>query len=202
MDNRLRNEGKRTVVTRLLAADASQHPLLIVVEDIHWADPLTLAHLSAMASTVAKCPSHSGHDLAGRRRPAGPSLAILHRRQPTHDNRSRSASSRRGGSYCRESARVRWRARARLHRQSRRQSPVPRAAFAQCLGGRARRDPGDHPELGASAHGSPSTEGQGSHPGRLHYRPTLHYGGAASPVGGFDLRLPALGAAPFGQPRG
>lgn len=57
MDNKLRNEGKRTVVTRLLAADASRRPILVVVEDIHWADPLTLAHLASMASAVAKCPA-------------------------------------------------------------------------------------------------------------------------------------------------
>jgi len=60
MDNRLRNEGKRAVVTRLLAEDAARKPLLVVVEDIHWADPLTLAHLAAMAVTSASLRSMGG----------------------------------------------------------------------------------------------------------------------------------------------
>jgi class 3 adenylate cyclase/tetratricopeptide (TPR) repeat protein len=57
MDNSLRNEGKRAVVTRLLAKDAGRQPILVVVEDIHWANKLTLAHLAAMAATVAECPA-------------------------------------------------------------------------------------------------------------------------------------------------
>jgi class 3 adenylate cyclase/tetratricopeptide (TPR) repeat protein len=57
MENSLRNEGKRAVVTRLLAEDARRQPLLVIVEDIHWADKLTLAHLAAMAAMVAECPA-------------------------------------------------------------------------------------------------------------------------------------------------
>jgi tetratricopeptide (TPR) repeat protein len=30
---------------------------LLVVEDIHWADPLTLAHLAQLSATVAQCPA-------------------------------------------------------------------------------------------------------------------------------------------------
>ena len=54
MDDARRNAGKREVLTTLIAAVSAGQPLLLVVEDIHWADPLTLAHLAALAGTVAE----------------------------------------------------------------------------------------------------------------------------------------------------
>ena len=57
MDNLTRNEGKQAVVSELAAAAASNHPIVILVEDVHWADSLTLAHLSVLTRTVADCPA-------------------------------------------------------------------------------------------------------------------------------------------------
>lgn len=57
MDNATRNEGKRTVVADLLQRAGAESPLLIVVEDVHWANPLMLTHLARMAATVAGCPA-------------------------------------------------------------------------------------------------------------------------------------------------
>jgi class 3 adenylate cyclase/tetratricopeptide (TPR) repeat protein len=57
MDNQTRNQHKRDVVTRLVAGTSARLPLLLVIENIHWADRLTLAHLAALAVTVADCPA-------------------------------------------------------------------------------------------------------------------------------------------------
>lgn len=53
MTNATRNDGKRAVVAELLKALAATQPLVIIVEDIHWADPLILAHLAKIAATLA-----------------------------------------------------------------------------------------------------------------------------------------------------
>lgn len=55
MDNAVRNHGKQSVVSALLAARAAQAPVLVAVEDIHWADALTLEYLAAMATVIADC---------------------------------------------------------------------------------------------------------------------------------------------------
>ena len=55
MTNATRNEGKRAVLAELLQARAVKQPLVLIVEDIHWADPLILAHLARIAATVANC---------------------------------------------------------------------------------------------------------------------------------------------------
>ncbi len=55
MDGALRNEGKREAVSALVRAAAARRPLLLAVEDVHWADALTLAHLANLAATVADC---------------------------------------------------------------------------------------------------------------------------------------------------
>ena len=57
MSNAARNEGKRKLVGDLLLHVSARKPIVIVIEDIHWADPLILAHLSRMAATVAECPA-------------------------------------------------------------------------------------------------------------------------------------------------
>jgi class 3 adenylate cyclase/tetratricopeptide (TPR) repeat protein len=57
MTNAVRNEGKRTLVGDLLRHVSARQPIVVVVEDIHWADPLILVHLSRMAATVAECPA-------------------------------------------------------------------------------------------------------------------------------------------------
>ena len=55
MDNPTRNRGKRAAVSALVRVSSEKAPRLITVEDIHWADPLTLDHLAALAETVADC---------------------------------------------------------------------------------------------------------------------------------------------------
>ena len=57
MSNAARNEGKRRLVGDLLHHVSARKPIVVVIEDIHWADPLILAHLSRMAATVAECPA-------------------------------------------------------------------------------------------------------------------------------------------------
>lgn len=56
MDNTARTRGKRTVAAAI-AQDACRHgPTMIVVEDLHWADPQVLAYLAAFAVAIANGP--------------------------------------------------------------------------------------------------------------------------------------------------
>jgi tetratricopeptide (TPR) repeat protein len=57
MDNATRNRGKRETVARLVHALSKLQPLLLVVEDVHWADRPTLEHLATLTETVAGCPA-------------------------------------------------------------------------------------------------------------------------------------------------
>ncbi|UPJ62888.1 adenylate/guanylate cyclase domain-containing protein [Bradyrhizobium sp. 191] len=57
MDNPARNRGKRATVTELVTNASGHRPLLLAIEDVHWADQMTLAHLSNLAETVAGCPA-------------------------------------------------------------------------------------------------------------------------------------------------
>ncbi len=57
MDNATRNAGKQRVASKLLAATGNIQPILAVIEDVHWADGITLAHLSVLAKTVAEFPA-------------------------------------------------------------------------------------------------------------------------------------------------
>ena len=57
MTNAVRNEGKRTAVSALLRGVSARKPIIVVVEDVHWADPTVLMHLSRMARTIAECPA-------------------------------------------------------------------------------------------------------------------------------------------------
>lgn len=56
MDNEMRNRGKQACVAALLSRLSRRQPLLVVVEDLHWADALTLGHLALMTATAAACP--------------------------------------------------------------------------------------------------------------------------------------------------
>ena len=56
MDNTTRNAGKQAVVSALVSTTSNSHPLLVIVEDVHWADTITMAHLSNSTKTVAQCP--------------------------------------------------------------------------------------------------------------------------------------------------
>ncbi|MCH9013952.1 MAG: AAA family ATPase, partial [Proteobacteria bacterium] len=57
MNNAVRNEGKRAVVADLLRAASASGPILVIIEDVHWAGSLMLDHLAAMARTAADCPA-------------------------------------------------------------------------------------------------------------------------------------------------
>ncbi len=56
MDNEARNEGKRTLVIDLLRRVSANEPVVVVIEDLHWADRLMLMHLGRMAVAVADLP--------------------------------------------------------------------------------------------------------------------------------------------------
>jgi class 3 adenylate cyclase/tetratricopeptide (TPR) repeat protein len=57
MDNATRSGGKQAAVANLIRGSSGAQPILVAVEDVHWADGLTLAHLAEIASTVADCPA-------------------------------------------------------------------------------------------------------------------------------------------------
>jgi predicted ATPase len=55
MSNATRNDGKRGVVADLIRASSTRRPVIIVVEDVHWADPLMITYFANMSATVADC---------------------------------------------------------------------------------------------------------------------------------------------------
>lgn len=57
MDNAKRNRGKQQVVADLVTVCAAGRPLILLIEDVHWAQPLTLAHLANLAVRVGNCPA-------------------------------------------------------------------------------------------------------------------------------------------------
>jgi class 3 adenylate cyclase/tetratricopeptide (TPR) repeat protein len=57
MNNTMRDDGKQAVLSALVTASSARRPVLAIVEDVHWANALTLAHLAALAKTVAECPA-------------------------------------------------------------------------------------------------------------------------------------------------
>lgn len=52
MDNAARNQGKQACVTSLIERISAERPLLITVEDVHWADNALLDMLAAIAATT------------------------------------------------------------------------------------------------------------------------------------------------------
>jgi class 3 adenylate cyclase/tetratricopeptide (TPR) repeat protein len=57
MDNARRNRGQRETVAELVQAVSARRPLLLAVEDVHWADRPTLEHLAGLAEAVAGAPA-------------------------------------------------------------------------------------------------------------------------------------------------
>jgi class 3 adenylate cyclase/tetratricopeptide (TPR) repeat protein len=55
MDNETRNRGKQDVVAALIVAASGAGPLILTIEDAHWAGALTLSHLARMTATVRDC---------------------------------------------------------------------------------------------------------------------------------------------------
>ena len=62
MDNAVRNRGREEVIAALVRASSQRYPLLISVEDLHWADATILSLLAAIARTL----------------PDGPALLVAH----------------------------------------------------------------------------------------------------------------------------
>jgi DNA-binding SARP family transcriptional activator/tetratricopeptide (TPR) repeat protein len=56
MDAATRQRGRTLALTQLIEIAARQNPLLLVVEDVHWADTDELARLGEIAAVVANCP--------------------------------------------------------------------------------------------------------------------------------------------------
>ncbi len=56
MDSAARNRGKQRVATSLVRAASATTPILLIVEDLHWAEPTTLENLAAIAETAGACP--------------------------------------------------------------------------------------------------------------------------------------------------
>ena len=55
MDNTARNRGTSETIAELVSKLSQRTPLLLVVEDIHWADRPTLDHLAQLTWTVTGC---------------------------------------------------------------------------------------------------------------------------------------------------
>jgi tetratricopeptide (TPR) repeat protein len=55
MDNATRNARKHEVVAALIEAASGRSPLLLAVEDVHWADEPTLSYLARIAACVQDC---------------------------------------------------------------------------------------------------------------------------------------------------
>jgi class 3 adenylate cyclase/tetratricopeptide (TPR) repeat protein len=53
MDAAARTQGKESVVAALVKASADNRPLLVTIEDVHWADPETLSLLAAVTRATA-----------------------------------------------------------------------------------------------------------------------------------------------------
>jgi tetratricopeptide (TPR) repeat protein len=56
MDATTRQRGRTLVLTQLIELAARLSPLLLIVEDVHWADTDELARLGEIAAVVANCP--------------------------------------------------------------------------------------------------------------------------------------------------
>lgn len=56
MDNAARNRGRRALTAAIAENESRDRPTLLIVEDLHWADPQILAHLSALAAALADSP--------------------------------------------------------------------------------------------------------------------------------------------------
>jgi class 3 adenylate cyclase len=160
MDNTARNDGKGEAVADLLRTASAASPIMVIVEDVHWADPLMLAHLAATAEAVAESPallvmtSRIEGDPLDAAWPAGCGLAWVDRRLPPHDHRPEPLAPGRGADPRRQLCRCDQPVRPGLYRARQRQSAVPRAALAQRRGARRGRGPGVDPKPGACPHGS------------------------------------------------
>ena len=134
MDSATRARGTRETVAELVARASAERPLLLVIEDVHWADRPTLDHLAMLTETAAAAPGGAGDDLARRGRPTRRRLALAHRPQPARNHRPRAATAAGGGNPGRRVLHGPRRAGPALRRARGGQPFVPRAAPAPCRG--------------------------------------------------------------------
>jgi len=57
MDSETREAGKRNAVSRVVHAVSARGPVLLEIENIHWAAHGMLGHLAAIAAAIRNCPS-------------------------------------------------------------------------------------------------------------------------------------------------
>ena len=57
MDSATRHRGTQALVVWLVEALSQHQPLLLIIEDIHWADTDTLSFLACIAATAGDCPT-------------------------------------------------------------------------------------------------------------------------------------------------
>ncbi|MFL6549000.1 MAG: BTAD domain-containing putative transcriptional regulator, partial [Povalibacter sp.] len=57
METATRQRGRSLALTHLLEIAAQRSPLLVVIEDVHWADQDELARFAEMAAAMAQCPA-------------------------------------------------------------------------------------------------------------------------------------------------
>ena len=189
MDDGARRRRAAAAFADLASNAARERPRLLVFEDIHWATPLLLSCLAAVAMVTRACPLVLARDHSFRGRPAGPPMA---RRQP----RGASAHHRPGtvapggGAHARRGPdRGLQPLRRAMHRAGGRQPAVPGAAAAQRRGRRQRQHPAHHSELGVGSDGPPHRSRQARLAGGRSDRQALPSGGAAIPDRRRFLRL-------------
>ena len=56
MDTAARDRGKRRLAAALLRIMSATGPMLLIVEDLHWAEPNTLENLATVAEAASTCP--------------------------------------------------------------------------------------------------------------------------------------------------
>jgi len=83
MDNATRTQGVRETAAQMMGKASREKPLLLVIEDVHWADEATLESIAVIAETVSECRALlvltarlDGHMFASRWAAHGPSLTI------------------------------------------------------------------------------------------------------------------------------
>jgi class 3 adenylate cyclase/tetratricopeptide (TPR) repeat protein len=57
MNSEARQEGKRNAVSRIVRATSANGPVLLEIEDVHWAGRGILDHLIGLAAAIRECPS-------------------------------------------------------------------------------------------------------------------------------------------------
>jgi class 3 adenylate cyclase/tetratricopeptide (TPR) repeat protein len=55
MSNAARNAGKSATLAKLMVGAATARPLLLLIEDVHWSDPVLRGHIAALAEATAHC---------------------------------------------------------------------------------------------------------------------------------------------------